>query len=172
MESFLELARDRYAVKKFSDRPIEEEKLAQILEAGRIAPTAANKQAQRVYVLQSKEALMKINALSRCIYGAKTVLMVGYDANEDWKNPLEEGIHSGQQDASIVATHMMLEACDLGIGSCWVNMFPNTKTAKEFGLPENIKIVLLMPIGYAAEGSGPLPRHTDRKPIGDTVTRL
>ncbi|MGN0193671.1 MAG: nitroreductase family protein [Pseudoramibacter sp.] len=170
--NFMELAKARFSVKKFSDKPIEEDKLEQILEAGRIAPTAANKQAQRVYVIQSEDALAKISALSPCIYGAKTVLMIAYDADEDWKNSYEDGIHSGQQDASIVATHIMLEAWDLGIGSCWVNMFPNTKAAQAFGLPDNIKPVLLMPIGYAAEGVKPLAKHTSRKPLDATVTRL
>ncbi|MGN1382817.1 MAG: nitroreductase family protein [Eubacterium sp.] len=171
-ENFMELAKARYSVKHFTDRPIEEEKLAQILEAGRIAPTAANKQPQRVYVVQSDEGIAKLNELTPCVYGAKTVLMIAYDKDEDWKNPVEEGIHSGQQDVSIVATHIMLEAWELGISSCWVNMFPNTKTAEAFGLPDNYELVLLMPIGYAAEGVKPLAKHTDRKAIEETVTRL
>lgn len=169
---FLELAKERFAVRKFSDKKIEQEKLEKILEAGKVAPTAHNYQSQKIYVLQSKEALDKINHLSRCIFGAQTVLMVAYDDDRDWENDLEEGIHAGQQDASIVATHMMLEAWELGIGSCWVNMFPNTETGKAFGLPENIKPVLLMPIGYAADGAKPGPYHTAFRDMDDMVTVL
>jgi nitroreductase len=170
--SFLELAKDRFSVKQFTDRPVEKEKLDQILKAGNIAPTAANKQCQRIYVIQSEEGIKKINELSACIYGAKTVLMIGYDSAEEWKNPLQEGIHSGDQDASIVATHLMLEAWDLGVGSCWVNYFPNDAVAKAFGLPESEKVVLLLPLGYAPEGAEPLPTHFACKPIEDTVKYL
>ncbi|MCC6094065.1 MAG: nitroreductase family protein [Eubacterium sp.] len=170
--TFMELAKNRYSVRKFTGQKIEKEKLDQILEAGRIAPTAANLQPQHVYVLESEAALHKINELSRCIYGAQTVLLFTYDSRSDWKNALEPGIHSGEQDVSIVATHMMLEAWDLGIASCWVNVFPNTKTAEAFGLSKYEKPVLLMPIGYAAPDAHPSTMHTNRKPVEETVRAL
>lgn len=170
-KSFFELAQERFSVRKFTDRKVEKDVLGKILEAGRIAPTAANHQPQRVYVLESREALEKINSLSGCIYGAQTVLMVAYDSREDWQNPLESGVHSGEQDASIVAVHMMLEAWEQGVGSCWVNVFPNTKTAEAFGLPDYIRPVLLMPIGYAAPEAAPSPKHSSRKALDETVTR-
>lgn len=157
---FMELAKDRYSVRKFSDKVIEREKLEQILTAANIAPTAHNYQPQKIYVIESEEALAKINELSPCIFGARTVLMVAYDAEKDWQNPMQEGIHAGEQDVAIVATHMMLEAWDLGVASCWVNLFPNDKTAEAFDLPENIRPILLMPIGYAAEGAHPSKLHT------------
>ena len=126
-----------------------------------------------MYVLQSNEAIVKINSLCKCIYGAKTVLMFAYDSAQDWKNPEESGIHSSQQDVSIVATHAMLEACNLGIASCWVNLFSNSKVAEAFNLPENERVVLLMPLGYAAETSKPHPKwHYERKEIVKTVKYL
>lgn len=73
---------------------------------------------------------------------------------------LESGIRSGVQDVSIVAVHVMLEAWELGIGSCWVNYFVNSKLEKELGLPQNEKAVLLMPIGYPANDSTPLEKCT------------
>ena len=172
MKDFLQLATDRYSVRKFNDTKVEQEKIDKILEAAKVAPTALNYQPQKIYVLESEEAIEKINSLSKCIYGAKTVFMIAYDDDRDWNNELEEGSHSGQQDASIVATHMMLEAWDLGVASCWVNMFPNTKTAEAFGLPENIKPVLLLPIGYAAEDAKPAPFHTNYREMDDMVTKL
>ena len=171
-DNFMELAKNRFSVRTFTDQAVEEDKLEKILEAGRIAPTAANLQPQRIYVLESKEAVAKMSSLSRCVYGAKTVLLFTYDSSEDWKNPLEDGIHSGEQDVSIVATHMMLEAWELGVASCWVNVFPNTETARAFGLPENEMPVLIMPIGYARQGTVASPKHTSRKPISETVKRL
>lgn len=170
---FLELAKVRYSVRKFSDKPLEREKLDRILEAGNAAPTAANYQPQKIYVLQSKEALAKVNAVCKCVYGAKTVLLFAYDTNADWKNPKQKGIHSGQQDVSIVATHIMLEAWELGVASCWVNAFSNTELEKTFDLPENERVVLLMPLGYAAEGAKPMEKwHSVKKAISETVRFL
>ena len=170
--AFIDLARERYSVRKFSDRPVEQEKLDCILEAALVAPSAKNDQAWRIYVARSEEALAKLNGLSRCIFGAPVVLVIGYDTTEEWHNPLEEGIHSGDQDASIVATHAMLEAWELGVGSIWVNLFPNTQTARELGLPETFVPVCLMPMGYAAEDAAPSPRHEAHRPIDELVSYL
>lgn len=170
--SFLELAKERYSVRSFSDKPIEKEKLDKIIEAAMAAPTACNNQPFKIYVIQSEKALEKINGLSRCIFGAKTVLLIAYDEEIAWKSPIEEGICAGQQDVSIAATHIMLEAWELGIGSCWVNLFPNTKTAEEFGLPKNIKPVLLMPIGYPSETAQPSARHTQYRDVSEIVEYL
>lgn len=170
---FLELAKERFSVRKFSDRPVEKKKLDKILEAGNVAPTAVNYQPQRIYVLQSEDALTKVNSVCKCIYGARTVLMFTYDENKDWKNPKEPGNHSGQQDVSIVATHIMLEAWNLGIGSCWVNLFSNAELEKTFALPQNERTVLLMPLGYAAEGTKPNEKwHFGCKELSETVTYL
>lgn len=168
--NFSELAKSRYSVRKFDDRPIEKDKLDLILEAGNVAPTGCNYQPQRIYVIQSEDKIAKLNELSRCIFGAKMVLLFTYNTDEDWKNPLDKGVHSGIQDVSIVASHIMLQAWELGIGTCWVNYFSNSKLEKELGLPENEKSVLLMPIGYPAEDAAPLEKmHSVYKDINETV---
>ena len=100
---------------------------------------------------------------------AKTVFIFALNENEDWKNPLEKGIRAGFQDVSIVATHVMLAAWELGIGTCWVNYFPNSKLDETMGLPEGIKSVLIMPMGYPSEDSEPIPMHYDCKEIKETV---
>ncbi len=141
--TFLDLAKERYSVRKFTGQQIEQEKLDKILEAGNVAPTAVNYQPQRIYVLQSEESLAKVRSLCPCIYDAPTVLLIAYDDNQDWDNPKQPGIHSGEQDVSIVATHMMLEAWSLGVASCWVNLFPNNELEQAFDLPANEKTVLL-----------------------------
>lgn len=166
---FMELVKTRYSVRKFDDRPIEKEILDIILEAGNVAPTGCNYQPQRIYVVQSEEKIAKLNELSKCIFGAKTVLLFTYNKDEEWKNPLENGVHSGVQDVSIVASHIMLEAWELGVGTCWVNYFANSKLEKELGLPENECAVLLMPMGYPAEDSVPLKLHEECRAIDETV---
>lgn len=170
--SFMDLARERYSVRKFSDRPVEQEKLDRILEAARIAPTGHNSQPWRVYVLRSPEALEKVNALSRCIFGAPLVLLFVYDRTEEWKNPLEEGVHAGVEDVSIVATHAMFAAWELGVGSIWVNFFPNTELERAFDLPEQERSVLLMPLGYAAEDAHPSHLHNESRPLDELVRYL
>ena len=168
--TFLELANKRYSARKYKDQPIEKEKLDQVLEAGRIAPTAKNNQPVKIYVLQSKEALEKISTLTPCAFNAPCVLMFAYDETLEWTHPDEEGIHSGVEDCSIVASHVMLEATDLGLETCWVNRFPNTKTAQAFQLSDTMKPVLLMPIGYADDE--PSIRHTQRKDMKEIVEYL
>ena len=79
---------------------------------------------------------------------------------------------SGVEDATIVATHMILAAADEGVDSCWINFLDPEKLAKELGLPANEEILMVMDLGYAAEGAGPLPNHTSRKELNETVSYM
>ncbi len=166
---FKEVIEKRYSCKKYSSRPVEAEKLAAILNAGRLAPTAKNLQEQHVYVLTSAEALAKIDLATPCRYGAPVVLAVAFDRGNVFTYPGGKR-DSGVEDASIVATHMILAAADEGVDSCWINFFDPDKLAELLGLPENEEILMLMDLGYAAEGAGPLPNHGSRKPLEQTVS--
>ena len=132
-------------LKTVADRQLEKEKLDQILEAAMAAPMAKNNQPQRIYVLQSKEALEKLDTLTHCRYGAGTVLLFTYNQDEDWKNPLEEGTHSGVEDVSIAASYVMLQAIELGVYTTWCNYFADSELEKAFQIPENEKAVPIMP---------------------------
>lgn len=170
--TFLELAKARFSVRKFTDKPVEKEKLDLILEAANAAPTAKNQQPQRIYVLQSEKALATLSALTPCVFGAKTVLLFTYNLDEQWNNPLQSDIFSGIEDVSIVATHAMLQAAELGVGSCWCNYFPNQKVEEALNLPKNERTVLFMPIGYADASAAPSPNHTAKKPLQEIVKYL
>ena len=170
--SFLELAKARYSVRSFRDEPIEEEKLNMILEAGRVAPTACNFQPQRIYVARSAEAREKLASVCRCTFGAPVILVVCYDRERDWKNKLLPGYESGETDAAIVCTHMMLEAFELGIGSCWVGYFNPQTVAETLGLPENVTVSALLPMGYPAEDAKPLPLHSQFRDLADMVEEI
>ena len=169
---FMTLAKERYSVRAFSDRAVEQEKLDRIIETGIIAPTAKNQQPVRIYVMKSGEAMEKMNALTRCIYGAPVALLVCYNEEEAWHSPFNEEYDAGEMDATIVLTHMMLEAWDQGIGSCWVGLFDHNEAAKAFGLPAEIRPVAIMPLGYAAEGSEPSPRHTEYRDRAELFKEL
>ena len=168
---FREVVKNRYSCKKYSDRKPEEDKLRAILEAGRLAPTAKNLQEQHIYVLQSPEALAKVDAVTPCRYGAPIVLAVAFDSETVFTYPGGKR-DSGIEDATIVATHMILAAADEGVDSCWVNNFDPEKLAAGLGLPGKEEILMLMDLGYAAQGAGPLPNHEKRKALTETVSFL
>jgi nitroreductase len=168
---FKDVIQNRYSCKKYSDRQVEPEKLSAILNAGRLAPTARNLQEQRVYVVQSEAGLAKIDEITPCRYGAPTVLVVAFDSKNVFTYPGGRR-DSGVEDATIVATHMILAAADEGVDSCWLNRLDPEEAAKILGLPENEEVLMILDLGYAAEGAGPLPNHTSRKPLEETVTYL
>ena len=168
---FKEVVKVRYSCKKYSDRQVEKEKLEAILNAGRLAPTAKNLQEQHIYVVQSPEVLAKVDSVTPCRYGAPTVLVVAFDSTNVFTYPGGKR-DSGVEDATIVATHMILAAADEGVDSCWVNFLDPEKMAEVLGLPENEEILMIMDLGYAAEGAGPLPNHENRKELSETVSYL
>lgn len=168
--TFEEMAKARYSVKKFKSTPVEEEKLNKILEVAALAPTARNKQSFRIYVLKSDEALEKANSLTRCVYGAPVCLMFTYNIEETYPYIEDQGLSSGDEDCSIAATHVMFEALEQGLGTCWVNAFTPSKAKALFNLPDDEYVVLFMPVGYA--DAEPLPNHELSKPLEDIVTVL
>lgn len=171
--TFLELCKKRFSVRKYSDKPVAKEDLVKILEAGRTAPSAHNFQPHRIYVLQSKEALDKIDAVTPCRYGAGTVLVFAYDKNQVWNNEHEEVVRcAGEQDETLFALQAMLQATEMGIGTTWVMDLKYNALKESLGLPENEEIVMIMPVGYAADDCEPSPAHPVRKPLEETVTYM
>ena len=170
--TFLELAKARYSVRSFQDQPIREEDMNRILEAGLVAPTACNYQPQKIYIAKSKDAREKLASVCPCTFGAPVILVVGYDRTRDAKNKLMPGYTFGEIDATIVCTHMMLEAAELGIGSCWVGWFNAEQVAKALGLPENVTVSALLPMGYPADNAKPAPLHTQYRKLDDMVSEI
>jgi len=168
---FNEVIKNRYSCKRFGGRALEPEKLNAILEAGSLAPTAKNLQEQRIYVLQTPEQLAKVDAVTPCRYGAPVVLCVAFDRDSVFTYPGGKR-DSGVEDAAIVATHLTLAAANEGVDSCWLNFFDPEQTARALGLPENEEVLMLLDLGYAAEGAGPLANHFSRKPLSETVRFL
>lgn len=169
MESFFELAKNRYSVRAYKDTPIEEEKLHKILEAGLLAPTARNGQPQKIYVVKSKEKLEKLAAVTPCTFHAPVVFVICYDEDRACSGKVYPGYCFGDTDAAIVGTHMMLEAADLGIGSCWVGWFNEDEVRDALGIPSNIRVRDLMPMGYAADNASPAPLHAQSRSLHDVT---
>lgn len=170
--TFLELAKARYSVRKYKAQAIEEEKLSLILEAGRIAPTACNNQPQKVYVIKSEQAKKALAAVCCYTFDAPVILAICYDKDRVWNNPLMPGYTSGDVDASIVCTHMMLQAAELGLGSCWVGYFNADEVGKALAIPENLTVSALLPIGYPADGAKPTANHEKLRDFDDTIEEI
>ena len=168
---FLTLSKERYSVRKFLDRKVEEEKINRILKAGQIAPTACNKQPQRIYLIESDEALEKWRKCTPCHFGETLVLLTCVNKTEEWKRDFD-GKTSGDVDASIVMTHMMLEGWELGIGSTWVMYFIPEAVRVEFCLPDELEPIGALLMGYPAENVKPSSMHEKKKEISETVVRL
>lgn len=168
MKDFLALAKARYACRQYSDRKVEQEKLDYILEAGRIAPTGANRQPQRLVVVQSEEGMAR---LARCTrdFGAPLAIVVCADTNEVWQRKYDEK-KIYDIDATIITDHMMLAAAAVGLDTLWICMFKPEVVRQEFGLPEGVEPVNILLVGYG-EGEAPsAERHsTTRKALEETV---
>lgn len=157
--TFSEMAKARYSVVAYEEREVEREKVRQILATALAAPTACNFQPQRILLIDTAE---KRAALKRAVPGKTFYVPLGflvcYDRTKCWTRPLD-GKTSGEIDASIAATHMMLQATDLGLGSIWVMNWDAQRMREEFSLPEEIEPVALLITGYAAPDAAPRPGH-------------
>lgn len=165
---FLSLAKKRYACRKYKDAKVEREKLDRILEAGRVAPTGANRQPQRLVVIESKEGMER---LARCTrdFGAPLAIIVCADTEEVWTRKYD-GKKIGDIDASIVTDHMMLAAASLGLDTLWVCMFKPEAVREEFRLPAHVEPVNILLVGYGDDEPASPDRHAQtRKPLAETV---
>lgn len=168
--SFAHLAADlRFSCRSFQKKPIEKADLDKILEAGRIAPTAGNRQPQRILVINSPEGMEKLAQCTRYVWGAPAALIVCYDSSNVWVRSFD-GKNGGDVDASIVTTHMMLQAAELGVGTCWVGHFDPVHIKELFNIPENFVPVAVLDMGYPDENGTPHPNgHGKRKALEETV---
>ena len=166
---FLDLAQARYSVRKFSEKKVPKDIIEKILKAGMLAPTACNNQPQRIIVVESNEGLAKIKESTHCHFCAPLVFVISYNKDESWKRSFD-GKDSGDIDASIVTTHMMLEAANLGIGSCWVMHYNPAILKEKFQLPDNLESTALLVMGYPAETVKPAPGHDKCRPDSELIS--
>ena len=165
---FEKLSAARYSLRKFSQAPIEPEKLALVLEAGRNAPTAHNNQPQRIILVSQKENLARLSEITSFVFGAPVCMIICADKQSAWVNTFDNR-SSAETDAAIVTTQMMLQAHALGLGTCWVCYFDRDAVRKAFNIPDAWEIECLLPMGYPADDARPGPRHTQRLPLQKTV---
>ena len=163
---FEKVIKERFSTRKFKNDEVSDELLKKILEAGNLAPTAKNIQPQKIYVVRSEEGLKKIDQISPCRYSAPVVLLICSNKNLAWT---KDNYSSYEMDATIVATHMILEATNLGVNSVWVDMFNNELAKKVFNLDDGIEPICLMPLGYKDDSVESSPMHNKRKDLAEIV---
>ncbi len=165
---FLSLAADRYSVRKFKNTPVRTEDIDKILKSALLAPTGCNNQPQRILVLTKEESLDKLKKCTKCHFDAPCAMIVCYNEFESWQRKYD-GALSAPVDADIVATHMMLTAHSIGVGSTWVMYFDPDEMKKQFSFPLNIVPRALLVMGYPADDAEPLELHYKSKELSDIV---
>ncbi len=172
---FLELAKARYSCRKFTPQPVEDEKLAKILDAANSAPTAANMQPIHLWVVRAAENLQKVYDATPYKFGASTVIVVGGDDSAMRKTDSKDDfLNLATVNGSIVATHIILAAKSLGLDSTWVGLVDRVKLKEYFPEMKGYTIISIIPIGYASlekEGQ-PHKWHSQRKGVDAITTWL
>ena len=152
---FIELVKKRYSVRAYMSDPVEENKLQQILEAARLAPTAANRQPFGIIVIRTegREADLKRMYHRDWLFQAPLVLGICSETSSAWTR--SDGKNYANVDATIVMDHIILAATDLGLGTCWIGAFDPKVTRDICGLPEGVEPVAFTPLGYPADEAKP-----------------
>jgi nitroreductase len=163
---FATLIHHRYSVRAYRPTSVEEDKLAQVLEAGRLAPTAANRQPVQIIVIHTAGRAAELRRIyhREWFSQAPLVLCVCALPGLAWTRG-HDGKCYADVDAAIVMDHLTLAAADLGLGTCWVAAFDPTAARALLGLPAGVEPIAFTPLGYPADVPGP----KSRKPLADLV---
>lgn len=168
MSGFMDLARRRYSLRRFDGRPVADEDLRLILEAGRLAPTGMNAQPQRILVVSGAEAMARLAEATPYTFQAPMALIVCYDIREAWVSA--EGRSVAEIDATLVCDHMIMEATELGIGSLIVCGYDEATLRRAFDIPDAYGVAMCILLGHPTATAHPTWRlHDVRKPLDQTV---
>ena len=155
---FINLVSARYSARAYKTDPVPDDVLEQVLEAGRLAPTAANRQAFQILVIHTEgrgEALRRIYSPDWFVQPPLVLGLVCFPQN-CWVR--KDGKRCGDVDAAIVMDHMILAAAELGLGTCWVGAFDPQAARDVLELPEDAEPIVFTPLGYPADSPGPKKR--------------
>ncbi|MEJ5264880.1 MAG: nitroreductase family protein [Bacteroidales bacterium] len=163
MNTFLEIARNRYSSRKYKSTPIEREKLELLLEAARIAPSAANRQPIVLYVITEEKLRNEIcTTYHREWLKDAPVIMVGcVNKTEAWVR--SDGKNHGDIDLAIAIDHITLQAAELGLATCWICNFDVRKCSTILGLSENIEPAVILPVAYPDDEDKKISHLNNRK---------
>ena len=161
----------RYSCRAFAAQGVEQEKVDRILEAGRMAPTAVNRQPVHIWAVSRPETLEAIKGVTRSNYGAPLLLVVGCRPADAWVRRYD-GKNGAEVDAAIVATYLMLAAENEGLSTLWVGSFDPVPLRDILPGTEGYELVAMINVGYPSPDSKPSAMHCARKPVEELVTRV
>lgn len=160
---FKDLIRARYSCREYRNDPVEEEKLVVVLEAARLAPTAANRQAFKLYVIPTIQRRKMLHRLYSREWFTEAPLVIGI-AGEPGRNWVRsDGRNYVDVDCAIVMDHLILQAADLGLGTCWIGAFDPTVARELLQLPVEWDPIAFTPLGYPADTIRPKSRKTSEE---------
>jgi nitroreductase len=165
---FLELAANRYSVRSYKSDAVEEDKLQQVLEAARLAPTAANRQPFQLLIIRTagrEETLKRIYGRDWFVEAPIVICACGIP-EQNWVRM--DGKNYNDVDVAIVMDHLILAAADLGLGTCWIGAFDPDAAREVLELPEGVEPVAFTPLGYPADQLRP----KKRKDLSDLVRHM
>lgn len=167
--NFEEIARQRFSCRNFKQDKISEELLTKMLEIFRIAPSAVNFQPWQLIIIKSEAQKAKVYETypREWLKSAPLVIIACGDHSISWKR--SDGKDHLDIDISIAIDHLMLQATELGLATCWVCNFNQTLLKANFKLPENIEPIAIIPIGYPVEIGDSNRHNSKRKALKDFV---
>jgi len=157
----------RYSVRAYRSDSVEEEKLRRILEAARLAPTAANRQAFQILVIPTAGREKELGRIYGAAWFVQAPLVLGVCTLPGQAWTRKDGKNYADVDAAIVMDHIVLAATALGLGTCWVAAFDPVAAREVLGLPPEVEPVVFTPLGYPADA----PRPKKRKDLSELVRR-
>ena len=168
---FTTIIRNRYSCRAFAERAVEQEKVDRILEAGRIAPTAVNRQPVHVWAISDPEVLEDVKCVTRSNYGAPLLLVVGCRPADAWVRRYDDK-NGAEVDASIVATYLMLAAANEGLATLWVGSFDPELLGGLLPGTDGYEMVAMINVGYASDAGLPSEKHWSRIPMEEFATEI
>ncbi len=154
----LDAIKSRRSVRAYKDKEVEEDKLKRVLEAGRLAPSASNRQEWKYIVVRDKGMRAKLAKAcnDQTFVGEAGVIIVACGMEPQQR--MSSGQPKTTVDSTIGLDHMTLQAEAEGLGTCWIGAFQAPEVKKLLGVPANVDVVHITPLGYAAEKPGARPR--------------
>ena len=164
---FLELAEQRYSVRSYKAQPVEDEKLEEVLEAARLAPTACNLQPFQLIVIHTKGREDELRRIYRPSWftDAPIIICACAISSQSWSR--QDGKNYSHVDVTIAMDHLILAAANLGLGTCWIGAFDPTLARSILGLPDEVEPIAFTPLGYPNDQPG--LRHKTRKSLSELV---
>ena len=158
---YSQLIAQRYSVRAYRPDPVEDEKLKQVLEAARLAPTAANRQPFQLVVMHTAGREQELGRIYRREWFVQAPIIIAVCAVSSlaWVRESDR-FNARMIDAAIVTDHLILAAADLGLGTCWIAAFNVAAARDVLGLPEEVEPVIFTPLGYPADAPGPKVRKS------------